>query len=131
MNELRLTPDVEHLIRSNQAARAAIVRPPGNDGHGKAEAAPKTKRPHDRARRYRQISITFPAEDWAVVLQDIAEKQDIRLSDLVVYLIAVSMAEAEAGRIVLPTGQGRKEYHRACAWFSLPWAPGGYRPAPA
>jgi len=82
--------------------------------------------PHERKRRARQMSVTFPGPEWGDAIRDQAAAWGMRPSDFVTWAVSQAMAAIESGDVERP--QGRPEQHgiplRAGGTYDLPWEPG-------
>jgi len=106
-------------------AVASILGGQNGDAQEGAEREGKRRSttPHERERTGRRVAVSFPDEAWVGALQEQAERWGMRVSDLVVFCVAHTMAGIEAGEVRKPAGETRF-YHRAGEGLDLGWEPG-------
>ena len=81
-------------------------------------------RPHETERRDRQMNVTFRSPAWPEALRDMAERWGLRPADLVTWCVAQAISQVQAGEVAAPSGEERRQHHRACGWMdNLPWEP--------
>ena len=87
------------------------------------ESTRKTKiTPHERGRKARQMSVTFPEPEWKDAVQEMAERWRVRPADVMVFAFSYMMDAIEAGELRRPAGE-QKYYHRSGEALELPWKP--------
>lgn len=82
-------------------------------------------RPHETARKARMVTITFPSEAWPRTLRHFATAHGLRLGDLLVWCVSYAIGAIHRGEVKTPSGEGRRQHHRAAEWMDLPWRPEG------
>jgi hypothetical protein len=79
--------------------------------------------PHEKKRKARQMSLTFPSPEWKQAIKEQADKWNMRPSDLLVYCVSYTMQAIEDGEVRRPDGRVGRFYHRAGEALDLPWEP--------
>lgn len=87
------------------------------------ESKRKTKAtPHERERRGRKVSLTFPSAAWRDAVEAEAERCRIRVSDFLTWCVSYAMRALEDGEARRPVAEVRY-WHRAGEALDLPWEP--------
>jgi hypothetical protein len=105
-----------------------LDQPPEDEQEQEQQGQSERKTPlydHERKRRPRQMSVTFPTPEWSEVVREQAGDWGMRPSDFVTYCVAYTMAAIEQGEAQRP--QGTPSHNliplRAGGTFDLPWEP--------
>jgi len=81
-------------------------------------------RPHETRRKDRQINVTFPSEAWTEAVREIAKLRGLRPGDFIVWCVSYAIAQIQDQAVTAPSGQGKRQHHKACEWMDLPLEPG-------
>lgn len=109
-----------------EAIDPAVVDAVGSSRYVAPQPEPEQGRkasPHERKRKARQMSLTFPGPEWKTAIAEQAGRWDMRPSDFVIFAIAHTMQAIEAGEAERPEGEIDTFRHRAGEGLTLPWEP--------
>jgi hypothetical protein len=79
--------------------------------------------PHERERKTRQMSLTFPSAAWRTEIANQSKRWKMRPSDFIIFAVSYTMQAIEQGIVQRPEGEVDQFRQRAGEGLTLPWEP--------